>query len=42
MQLRDEANTVQLNINGVEHTLQLEARVSLLDALRERIGLTGT
>jgi len=31
-----------LNVNGTAHTLQLEPRVSLLDALRERIGLTGS
>ncbi len=42
MPLRDEANTVRLHVNGVEYTLQLEARVSLLDALRDRIGLTGS
>ena len=33
---------VSLQINGVRHDLQLEARVSLLDALREYAGLTGT
>jgi xanthine dehydrogenase YagT iron-sulfur-binding subunit len=33
---------VNLSINGVEHTLQIDPRVTLLDALRERIGLTGT
>lgn len=31
-----------LNINGTQHTLNIEPRVTLLDALRERIGLTGT
>jgi xanthine dehydrogenase YagT iron-sulfur-binding subunit len=31
-----------LQINGVEHTLQVDPRVTLLDALRESIGLTGT
>ena len=36
------AQTVALRVNGVEYKLQLEARVSLLDALRESIGLTGT
>jgi xanthine dehydrogenase YagT iron-sulfur-binding subunit len=36
------ANTVVLRVNGMDHTLQLEARVSLLDALREYIGLSGT
>ena len=33
---------VKLQINGVKHELQLEPRVSLLDALREHVGLTGT
>jgi xanthine dehydrogenase YagT iron-sulfur-binding subunit len=33
---------VTLNINGTDHRLKVEARVSLLDALRERLGLTGT
>ena len=31
-----------LNVNGKDYSLQLEARVSLLDALREHIGLTGS
>jgi len=33
---------VHLDINGDRHTLQLEPRVTLLDALRDRLGLTGT
>ena len=33
---------VKLRVNGKVHTLQLEPRVALLDALREYIGLTGT
>jgi xanthine dehydrogenase YagT iron-sulfur-binding subunit len=33
---------VSLKINGVAHTLRIEPRVSLLDALRERLDLTGT
>jgi xanthine dehydrogenase YagT iron-sulfur-binding subunit len=33
---------VVLEVNGQRHALKLEPRVSLLDALRERIGLTGT
>ncbi len=32
---------VTLSVNGVTHKLQLDARVSLLDALREHLGLTG-
>jgi xanthine dehydrogenase YagT iron-sulfur-binding subunit len=33
--------TVTLQINGAPHTLQVEPRVSMLDALRESVGLTG-
>ncbi len=33
---------VRLNVNGVERALAIEPRVTLLDALRERLGLTGT
>src|SRR5918999_4983765 len=33
--------TVTLMINGAPHTLQVEPRVSMLDALRESVGLTG-
>ncbi|HEX3595848.1 MAG TPA: 2Fe-2S iron-sulfur cluster-binding protein [Polyangiaceae bacterium] len=33
---------VTLTVNDVSHPLRLEPRVSLLDALRERLGLTGT
>jgi xanthine dehydrogenase YagT iron-sulfur-binding subunit len=33
---------VNLKINGENHTLSLEPRVTLLDALREHVGLTGT
>jgi xanthine dehydrogenase YagT iron-sulfur-binding subunit len=36
------AIAVALHINGVEHELRLDPRVSLLDALREHVGLTGT
>ncbi|HVV12170.1 2Fe-2S iron-sulfur cluster-binding protein [Amycolatopsis sp.] len=31
-----------LRVNGTTHRLDLEPRVSLLDALREHLGLTGT
>jgi xanthine dehydrogenase YagT iron-sulfur-binding subunit len=34
--------SIDLKINGVNYHLQIEPRVSLLDALREYIGLTGT
>ncbi|WP_214402459.1 2Fe-2S iron-sulfur cluster-binding protein [Pseudonocardia lacus] len=33
---------VQLRVNGTAHRLELDPRVSLLDALREHLGLTGT
>jgi len=34
--------SVHFVVNGREHTLELEPRVTLLDALRERLGLMGT
>jgi xanthine dehydrogenase YagT iron-sulfur-binding subunit len=34
--------TMTLNVNGRAYTLALEPRVTLLDALRERLDLTGT
>ncbi len=34
--------SINLKINGVTYHLQIEPRVSVLDALREYIGLTGT
>lgn len=34
--------TVNLNINGENYTLAIEPRVTLLDALRERLQLTGS
>jgi xanthine dehydrogenase YagT iron-sulfur-binding subunit len=33
---------VKLRINGIERTLRIEPRVTLLDALREQLGLTGS
>lgn len=33
---------VRLTVNGREHRLDLDPRVTLLDALRERVGFTGT
>jgi len=35
-------STVRLDINGVAHDLTLDTRVTLLDALRDHMGLTGT
>jgi xanthine dehydrogenase YagT iron-sulfur-binding subunit len=37
-----EAVDVSLTINGAKHALKLDPRVSLLDALRERLNLTGS
>ncbi|MEH1842420.1 MAG: 2Fe-2S iron-sulfur cluster-binding protein [Nostoc sp.] len=37
-----ETMKVTLQVNGTAHSLQIEPRVTLLDALREYIGLTGT
>jgi xanthine dehydrogenase YagT iron-sulfur-binding subunit len=34
--------SVRLVVNGVEHRLSLDARVTLLDALREHLAMTGT
>src|SRR6266516_4300251 len=36
-----ERAAVKLLINGQEHSLELDTRTSLLDLLRERLGLTG-
>jgi len=33
---------IRLRVNGVEHTLDVEPRLTLLDALRDRLALTGT
>ena len=38
----ENPKTVKLEINGRGHELALEPRVTLLDALREHLGLTGT
>jgi xanthine dehydrogenase YagT iron-sulfur-binding subunit len=37
-----ETMSVKLKVNGAEQTVKIEPRVTLLDALRERMGLTGT
>lgn len=37
-----EQQSLQLEINGVEHQLSIEPRVTLLDLLREQLHLTGT
>lgn len=33
---------LQIEVNGITHQLQVEPRVTLLDFLREQLGLTGT
>jgi xanthine dehydrogenase YagT iron-sulfur-binding subunit len=40
--LGSDSVPVRLRVNGVERVLVLEPRVTLLDALRERLGLMGT
>lgn len=37
-----EKMPLNLEVNGVKYTLQIEPRVTLLDALREQLHLTGT
>jgi len=34
--------TITLSVNGDSHTLEVDTRATLLDVLRERLGLTGT
>jgi xanthine dehydrogenase YagT iron-sulfur-binding subunit len=38
----DEEREVTLRVNGRAHVLAIEPRATLLDALRDRLGLTGT
>jgi xanthine dehydrogenase YagT iron-sulfur-binding subunit len=38
----ENAVVVKMKINGVEKSLTLDSRVTLLDALREKMGLTGS
>lgn len=38
----DNRLTLTLRVNGVDHTLHVELRATLLDALREYLGLFGT
>ena len=40
--LTTEGAEVAFKINGVEQSVNIEPRVTLLDVLRERVGLTGT
>lgn len=39
---QDAPDTVTLQINGQSHTLSIDPRTTLLDALRDHVGLTGT
>ncbi|MEI5100720.1 2Fe-2S iron-sulfur cluster-binding protein [Streptomyces sp. PmtG] len=36
------SSVITLHVNGEKHTLPVDHRTTLLDALRERLGLTGT
>src|SRR5258706_15347450 len=40
--MSEEFVRVALKVNGTIHTITIEPRVSLLDALRDRLALTGT
>lgn len=42
MNLLEEVFPIRLKVNGAERLLKVEARVTLLDALREHLELTGT
>jgi xanthine dehydrogenase YagT iron-sulfur-binding subunit len=42
MSLATTQHSISLQINGVERTVTVDPRVSLLDALRDYLGLTGT
>jgi xanthine dehydrogenase YagT iron-sulfur-binding subunit len=37
-----QAQTIVLNVNGADRRVTLDSRVTLLDALRDHLGLTGT
>lgn len=39
--MQDKRSNISLTINGASHSLQIEPRVSLLDALREYLDITG-
>ena len=40
--MTEELMNVVLRVNGTAHSVAIEPRVTLLDALREHLGLTGT
>jgi xanthine dehydrogenase YagT iron-sulfur-binding subunit len=37
-----ESSSIRLRVNGKDYPLQIESHVTLLNTLRDRIGLTGT
>jgi xanthine dehydrogenase YagT iron-sulfur-binding subunit len=41
-EVAEVTTAVRLNVNGRNYQLRLEPRMTLLDALRDRVGLTGT
>lgn len=38
----EEAMSISLNVNGIDHTLDIDADTPLLWAIRDAVGLTGT
>ena len=42
MKIPTEYQAITLRVNGIERSLAIEPRVSLLDALRDHLGLPGT
>lgn len=42
MPTQSQNQSFSLRVNGAAHTLTIDPRVSLLDALRDHLGLTGT
>lgn len=42
MRLHDGESTITVRVNRQQQTLVVEPRVTLVDALRDRLGLTGT
>jgi xanthine dehydrogenase YagT iron-sulfur-binding subunit len=41
-EIRRTTVVVTLDVNGTPHEVQLDSRVTLLDALRDQLGMTGT
>lgn len=40
--MSDGPRTISLRVNGSEHSIEVEPRMTLADAIREKCGLTGT